>query len=349
MKVQRIEWIDIAKFICLMCVMNSHLETNTYLLSLVFTPFFLTLFFFSSGYVYRHNYNFTKFLGKKITQLFIPWFVFSVLNIVLSQVISFNEHADFKSEFFWNLVQIRGKDDGLWFVSALFVTFIPFYFFINWFQKTSVKKKYCVIVVASLFLSIMSSYYYIAMDPTLLPWNSVALPWHLEYIFVAMFYMVLGYLFRTRFELFFDRYNTPRFRYAIWIVFLGTILLEYKIPSTGLRDIAMTYVCQILGIMAVISVCKVLPANKFVLYIGQNTLLCFALHGKVYGVLQTVFKKFMPILYQNILGNLFASTLFSIALTFALCGILIIPIWIINHWFPFLIGRKLIRKVGNHI
>lgn len=134
-QIKRIEWIDTVKFICIFFVILSHLETNTPFLTTFYSPFFLTSFFFVSGYVYKPGRKFAKFLYKKIRQLFIPWLVFSVFDLLLSQVISFNTHKGFITELTWNFLQIRGKDDGVWFVACLFVAFIPFYFFIEWYEN----------------------------------------------------------------------------------------------------------------------------------------------------------------------------------------------------------------------
>lgn len=131
----RVIWVDRVKYICIVMVMLSHLETCTRAWSAFYSPFFLSSFFFVSGYVYKRKENFTGFLYKKIYQLFIPWLVFSVLDILLSQFISFNNHAGLLEELKWNFLQIRGMGDGIWFVAALFVAFIPFYFFIKLYEE----------------------------------------------------------------------------------------------------------------------------------------------------------------------------------------------------------------------
>lgn len=131
---KRIEWVDIVKYVCIVMVMLSHLETRTEIWNAFYTPFFLTAFFFVAGYVYKPKENFKDFLYKKFRQLFIPWLVFSVFDIVLSQVISFNAHESLLEELKWNFLQIRGRDDQIWFVAALFIAFIPFYFFVQWYE-----------------------------------------------------------------------------------------------------------------------------------------------------------------------------------------------------------------------
>ena len=136
---KRIIWVDVVKYICILMVMLSHLETRTDVWQAFYAPFFLSAFFFVSGYVYKPKDGFKQFLYKKLRQLFIPWLVFSVFNILLSQMLSFNEHESLLTELTWNFLQIRGHSDGVWFVAALFVTFIPFYFFIKWCEIQFVK------------------------------------------------------------------------------------------------------------------------------------------------------------------------------------------------------------------
>lgn len=344
MSKSRITWVDIAKYLGIMCVMNSHLESAPDRLEMFYTPFFLMIFFFTSGYVYRHTDNFGKFLKKKIFQLFVPWLLFSVLNILLSQVLSFNSHSSLKEELFWNFMQVRGYGDGLWFISALFITFIPFFFFIKWYEKSASNSKHWILIGSTLALSVASQIYFYAMNPSVFPWKSTALPWHLEYIFVAMFFMILGYLFRTKFEELFDRYNTWLFKLVVLGLFLGTVFISNYVIHNDFANLPITYLSQLSGVTFIVALCKILPSTRIILYLGQNTLLCFALHGKIYSVLETIIDKLVPNLYYSILSNVVTSSLFSILLTIVLSIILIIPIWIINRWFPFTIGRKRISK-----
>ena len=138
-RTKRIEWVDIVKYVCIIMVMLSHLETRTDIWRAFYTPFFLSAFFFSAGYVYKPKSSFKDFLYKKFRQLFIPWLVFSVFDIVLSQIITFNEHDGLLEELKWNFLQIRGQGDQIWFVAALFVAFMPFYFFIKRYEAISEK------------------------------------------------------------------------------------------------------------------------------------------------------------------------------------------------------------------
>lgn len=134
---KRIEWVDVVKYVCIIMVMLSHLETQTDIWRAFYTPFFLTAFFFTAGYVYKPKGSFKEFLYSKFRQLFVPWLVFSVFDLLLSQVLSFNVHESLAVELKWNFLQIRGQGDQIWFVAALFIAFIPFYFFIKKYETIS--------------------------------------------------------------------------------------------------------------------------------------------------------------------------------------------------------------------
>ena len=125
---KRIEWVDIGKYICIMFVMLAHLECKTELLSIVYKPFVLTVFFFLSGYVYKQPTSFKEHIIKKIKGLLVPWFVFSNFNIILSSIISLKANRNWKEEMLWNALQIRTFGDGMWFVAALFAALKSFTF-----------------------------------------------------------------------------------------------------------------------------------------------------------------------------------------------------------------------------
>ncbi len=338
---KRIQWIDIVKYICIMWVMLSHLESNTRFLRVFYNPFFLNAFFFASGYVYFHKNGFKLFFIKKIRGLFIPWLFFSVFNILLSQILSFNDHSSLIYELKWNFLQIREKGDGVWFVAALFIAFIPFYFFVKTYEKSQKQAKDTAFFIFKSFaLSFLSTLYCKHMDPNILPWGTNTLPWHIEYIFIAMFWMVLGYLFRTKYETISDKRINNISLVIIFSIYAAMQYIPYIANLEIKNSILYTYASAFLGVLSIIYLSKKITPNKYMLYIGQNTLICFALHGKIYSILQTIIKKAVSEAYSIILANTMTSSIFSIILTIVISIILIIPIYIINRWFPFLIGRK---------
>lgn len=332
--ISRISWVDVAKWMCILYVINSHLDSRAGWLFKMYEPVFLTGFFFLSGYVDKGNLTFGKHMIKKIRGLLIPWLVFSTFDTLLSSMFTLKSYErNFWSEMGWNLLQIRGKGDGLWFIAALFIAYIPFWWII---RRTPVK---AITVTAT--LSVCSMLYSHLMNPDILPWGSASLPWHLEYVFQANLWMVLGYYCRQYGEQYFSKFdNTP---YLIGIAAAYLLCVYLPVSDTSLWIIPISYARTLLGLPLLIMLCKRIHPNRYILFVGANTLTYFALHGKVIAVVQVVLDKLMPTVYELILGNAVASGLLSIVITLATSVILIIPAYIIDRWMPWLLGRRKAR------
>ncbi|MCR5555978.1 MAG: acyltransferase family protein, partial [Butyrivibrio sp.] len=330
---KRITWVDIGKYICIMCVMMVHLESSTDFLEQFYLPFFLTMFFFLAGYVYRQPDSFKTHIVKKIKGLWVPWFIFSNLNILLSAVISLKGNRNITSELLWNMIQIRGRSDGLWFIAALFVTFIPFYFLIK------LDNKKVAILISVLLVAVRETY--IVWFPTdVLPWGGHSLPWHIEYIPYAMIWMVLGYYFKNEWEAVFDKYDTLGFKVTSGALYLVLIFASGAIEkNTGYTLHVLPYITSVVGIVFVISICKLLKTNKYVSYVGANTLIYFALHGKLYAVIEKVLNSKFTGFYHACLNNVLYSSVLCIAFALLLSVILIVPAYVINRWLPWMVGR----------
>ncbi|MDO5399406.1 MAG: hypothetical protein Q4F17_00305 [Eubacteriales bacterium] len=326
---QRIEWVDVGKYVCIMFVMLSHLESGTEGLEKFYTPFFLSVFFFLSGYVYRQPASFRAHIAKKARGLLVPWFVFSTGSLLLSRFANYDPSVNYLARFGWNLAQIRGMGDEIWFVTALFVAYIPFYFFVKWNRPGWALG----VMTALCWLSLV---YCSEMPP--LPWGRNALPWHLEFVFQAGLWMLLGYQFRQYWEKGFDKYNTILLRAGLWAVYL---LLVYW-PEAGRlqRHWRMfSVLVSLVGILAVVSICKVVRSSRYMRFVGANTLIYFALHGWVYASVELVLKIFAGGFYQACLASPWASNLLAVGITLVVSVLLMVPAVIINRWFPWMLGK----------
>lgn len=323
--------------------MISHLECDTGLLRAFYEPFFLTSFFFAAGYVYKKCDNFKQLIYKKIKQLLVPWFVFSTFNIVLAAIFSFNKHKSLWLELGLNFLQIRIFENSIWFVAALFIAFIPFYFFIKWINAREQNgKKANIVIIISFILMFFSILYQKVVDITIFPWKSNVLPWHLDYIFIFVFFMILGFLFRRKYEDTFDKYNSKKNRICFLLLYILLIscfsLFSLKLPIIIL--ILFQIFNHLLGLIVVISFSKMISINKYISYIGQHTLIYFAFHGKFYSLIQNLLKKFVSDYYIFILENTILSSIFAIIFSLVLSVLLIIPSYIIDKYFPYVIGKN---------
>lgn len=320
MEYRRIGWIDDLKGICILCVMLSHLQSAAHIPLWVYEPFFLTGFLFAAGYVHRQA-GFSVFFRKKLRGLLVPWLVFSVGNILLSQVITFQPHGPLWQELKWNFLQIRGQGDGVWFVAALFAAFFPFRFLLARHHRWG-DAGLCLITFG---LSCLSMLY------TRLGLR--ALPWHLEYLFQPVFFMTVGWVSRRR-EL------RPRGLWAgaAWGLLLLPVLMNWPMPP--LAAVVHSHALSLAAVFALTQLCRRLPRIPVLQELGRNSLVCFALHGKVMSLLQWSLGRFFPDLYGRALGVPGLSAVLAFALTGVMAAALLLPIRIIDRWFPFLLGRE---------
>ena len=78
---QRTSWIDIIKAICMVFIIMSHLPYCPDTLRHFMTPFYLTGFYFASGYVMK-LLPIRKFAIKKAKTILWPWIVFGTVEII---------------------------------------------------------------------------------------------------------------------------------------------------------------------------------------------------------------------------------------------------------------------------
>ena len=112
-----------------------------------------------------------------------------------------------------------------------------------------------------------------------------------------------------------------------------------------LLDVIYDYILSFIGIATVIMIAKQVRSNRYINYVGQNTLIYFALHGKAYSLIQTVLKKVAGSVYVTVLGSTVLSSIFALLFALLLSVLLIIPALIINKWFPFIMGRKRAKTI----
>ncbi|MBR4470695.1 MAG: acyltransferase family protein [Erysipelotrichaceae bacterium] len=341
---KRIEWVDIAKFIGMFFVMLSHFEICPYYLRAFFTPFYLAIFFFCSGYCYRHENDIAYFLKKKIWQLIIPWFIYSNLNIVFSNIKSFKTHENsFRVEIFRNLLQIRYFDERLWFVPAMFTAYLVFYFVIRSYESDHDKKKILILCfVLSFFRKIYKAY----MNPMFFPWQLINLPWHIDYIPTAMLFMVLGFLFKDGWEEIYDQDINWLKRVIIFAAYLFLVYFQHLNDYTFSLPVDFVYdnLRHIFALLTVVTVAKLIPPNRYMLYVGRNTMVYFCIHNKAITLIEAVFKMFLPGLYQVDFSGPLRSALFCFAMTLFVSIVLIIPCEFINRYMAWSIGRVDLKR-----
>lgn len=340
---KRIEWVDVAKFICAFFVIVSHLETNTKHLGRFFEPFYLNGFLFLSGYTFRYRPSFPEFLKRKAKQLLIPWLFFGLLVVISGSVYSSDPmaHSGLLTDLMWFLVQIREKNDAMWFLSALFTAYIPFYFFVRSYLKKKSNGRTFLYLAVLLILFLLELLYERVFPKDFFFWQTNTLPWHIEYLPTAVFFMFSGYVFREKIEKHFPEKEPVLFLLllAVYCVLVYSDRVKSIYNSSLFLFITYNGLKQILGVAVLIFGVRMLKPNPVVLYMGQNTLIYFGIAHYVNFILQFLIKTVASSFYATVLSNELYSMIFSIVLATTTSLLLIIPSGIINRYFPFILGR----------
>lgn len=332
-EVDRIEWVDVCKFICIFFVIMTHFSFVTNEIMNFYRPFFLYLFFFLSGYFFKKDEHFLNLMKKKFKTVFIPWLFFSVLIIILSQILTFNEHKPLRTELFWNALQIFGKGDQMWFLAALFVAYIPMWIYVN-----KMSHKYAMLLAFMLF--VLQKMYAWFVPNQIFPWGTNTLPWHLEYIFIASFFLYLGYSYKNFYEKPLKKFEKPSVLIVLFLIYLILLYLSLVVFCDFLNenfflDFSVELLKTGISMWLCIILSKIIKSpSRFVLFVGKNTLAYFGLHGKVISLLEVVISNF-----GIVLNSVPKVVLCAVILILTTMIILIFPVMFINRYLPFAVGK----------
>lgn len=172
------------KGILILFVLLSHSSApNTYMR--LFVPFFLTMFFFVSGYTFTTKRTFHEFIVGKIKHLLIPLCAMGGIKLILACIL---QHDDFLERIKGLLFQVSGMNDDLWFIGCMFSVSFLFYIVLKLSDHVDAKRRTVTTLVLSSFIAVLGWYAVLALQAK---W-----PWQLENALIMIFYMSLGYLYR---------------------------------------------------------------------------------------------------------------------------------------------------------
>lgn len=321
----RIDWIDVSRGIAFLMVIYSHLPMMNNQVMIFFSPVFLTTFFFISGYLFKSGQKFSVVLEHRLRTLLLPFLVLGLLMLLMEQIVTFNEKTSL-TEGLKGLLFQNGENEILWFIAALFVYSVIFYW-IDWICRTPKQ-----LLWFSIVLFIINS---IALHWFDMP----AVPWHLFSFGCACFYMALGRLYRI-YEAKFDSMINGWILAVCIVVYAGYIYIsQLYIGHSGSKAVIDSMLITLIGLVILITISKrYIHNSRFLLFVGANTLFYFAFHGKVYSLILFGINKTVPTLLENnsLSTDLFVA--FAIVLVDAL--ILIPPTKIVNRYCPQILGRN---------
>ncbi|MCD8006090.1 MAG: acyltransferase [Oscillospiraceae bacterium] len=332
---KRITWVDTAKCICIIFVLFSHMEYVPTYLQYFFRPFFLTGFFFLSGYTFKATGTFLTFFKKRTLTVFWPALLFSVIGLIdfgnlINGTYSFSAYIQDLSVL---LRQQRGEGDVYWFLYVLYFSELAFYFVAKYLDN----KKGLLTSFVLCELSIIYVKHFMQEVPY----------WYVHIIFVAMFFVALGFYFRRAEMQKPEAFEILNHRYVVVVATFGYLLIviidalvfgkqaninEYELPQI------MWFLTVLTGVLFCIEVAKMLPVNKLVQYCGRNTLVFYLFNDRVRRAINAVIKAVG--FYDFVSLNLVTKTITCVVVCIVEIPIFMLISYIINRFFPFLLGRS---------
>lgn len=304
----RLEWIDLAKGLCMMLVVWSHvylLFQNEHLIGWnIYNQmgfyFRMPLYFLLSGLFFKTYASPLVFLKKKINNLLVPYLVF------------------------WLLLTITPlKFSTIWFLGCLFWLSLIFYA-LQW----AARGEKWVVYVACVILGLVGYYYQIG--PQWTHWGTA---------FAALPFFCIGYHLRNSTTFLESKSNVVRDIVVAILLFVilylvvkrnGKGTISYILNIYNVQFLAM-YVGGLIGIFGVLLTARLVKRLPVVSYIGRYSIIVLVFH---YPLLALIPKDLLHTIW-------FSAGWWAIVGLYVLTLLISLPaIYIGRHYLPYITAQK---------
>lgn len=334
---QRIQFIDLAKGLCISLVVlfhvNRRFDLNPELFKLLST-FRMPLYFLLSGLFFKEYENFLGFLKRKTNKLLIPFLFFYLITSFLMPNILYQfgytvdktESLGFSGLWaFWSKEQF--SNGPIWFLWCLFVLNILFYC-VYLLSKLFGKYFLGALVVISCITGCMGM---------VLSVNHLNLPAFIDTAMTSMPFFCIGYILRKHSKLLYPN-STDKFL-LVFVIVCFVIIIQcggacaYKPNRFGISPF-FVYLCGMSGTLGIIFLAKYLKDLPFFSYWGRYSIMILLTHGLLLQVYVPIAKK-IPI----------SDTLLEIILLIVTMFSYNILIPIMKKYLPYVTAQKDVIKV----
>ena len=354
METKRIDFVDLAKGICILLVVIFHLDF-TYSChlpySLMSTYFRMPLYFILSGLFFKDYGGFKYFLVKKTNKLAIPYIFFYILNILLFPFILYflfpslyNQPVVGLDYFFcFYYEESNHMPDAIWFLLCLFILNLIFYgiFAISKhiadFIKTKNNSSNLIISSLVILSAILGGIgYYLGV-------NRINLNLYFDSALTVVPFFCFGFLLRKYTNVLYpNRYDKYNFLFIIIsfiiIRLLYQDLLSYRQNKFDVSFLSL-YLTGIIGSVSILFIAKYIKRMPIVSYIGRYSIVTLCTHQPII--------VFMNILFKTLNANI--SAFLQLLITFVVIVILevyvIVPFMI--KFMPHVTAQKDILKLAQ--
>lgn len=318
---KRIESIDIAKGIGMLLIVYGHAKFTPYTIpGQIICSFHVPLFFFLSGFFVPNKGNFKKNLFYISKILLVPFLFFRTINIITRIFVT---HPVIDQALFYEIIFEDWEVFALWFIPVLYLAII-----IN----LLIRKIPNLVFQYSVILFLLLSGAYFSLYPV--EYNNYN--WTCALSAAAYYYM--GTIYWKNHKNNNDQNKWWSFLLLIVLLLLFTFLntpVLYYINNLG--NPLYAYIAAIAGSFLTLLIAKKIEVYcpdwiiSIFTYIGRNTLVILAFH-------QPILHYICPLIVNIGVPNMIARGVMWL--------LLIILIYVINNYFPFMLGLSKKKKMS---
>lgn len=298
----RYSHLDVAKGIGIILVFIGHLLSHDSYIGLTIYSFHMPLFFTVSG-VFAKTYKdqgFFTYLKKNIVHLLIPYIIFTLFGVLVTfSVVQWRTALNiYDLKYILYSAQPENWHVGqLWFLVSLFVVKIIFYFY----DRLILSKNNTVLNIVSLLLFFVLAYNIKQIDPsynwlpasqikdTLLHYREVTgfwYPFQINSALMATPFYAIGYLLSDKIKNFkLDKDNISNWALTAICLVITILFARYNgnvnLGGGWYGDCFLYILFSLTGTFAVIGLSSLLRKSKYLAFLGQESMLIFALHTAV--------------------------------------------------------------------
>ncbi len=323
-KETRIDYIDYAKAIGIILVVIGHINEYNSPCKAWLYAFHMPLFFILSGMFLKPSNDFRAFIDKRVRRLIVPFLIWGLIFAEFSfknlLCVCYGSHQT---------LYIAHSLSSLWFFTVLFVAYIMAELVINRCKGSAILPK---LLWGGVGMAV----------GFLLPKIKHGYPWGVNIAFVAFGFMMVG---KCVFDLFLRvrEMNNTRLILTTCVLCLMTLGAMCNIPSSGYINMAnaeygnpfLFLLFALVGSAFVLSVSiliervKMGRANKWLLYVGQNSLTIMILH-----------KPIISLCVKLMLRVELPYSVCLLIVTFVTLLLCCVGIWLLNRYVPQIVGRN---------
>lgn len=305
----RIQFIDLAKGICILLVLIDHCSIQT---GIWVNHLRMPLYFILSGLFFKDYGSFIEFLRKKTNNILIPFLTFYGVGLVYAIIIDVLCHNSLDS---YSIGMPAFFHDGslnnyaLWFLLSLFWVNLIF-----WGISVSIKQER---IRGTIVLGLSSLSYFINAETG----HSFL---YIGSALLGLPFFYIGYFLRKTNILSSDSQRTTA---PIWggvliisiliteafslnyIRFANAVMQEYRI---------LHYTACVLGVCGLLTICKQIVWLPIISYMGRYSIIILVTHPMVAGASEVIFRRLIPSISQD------AKHFAMLCTTVVICIVLII-------------------------